>query len=96
MTEIYNVLIVTEFNGITEETKKEIQERLEEQGLEKIPTLLSSSAWEIKCEGCDESEAKDKAIQIVHNVCRTYPFELRMLVQCGTGMVIRRKKRFEP
>ena len=95
MTEVYNVLIVAEFNGINEDTKKEIGERLAEQGLEKIPTLLSASAWEIKCEGRDESEAKDKAIQIVHNVCRTYPFELRMLVQCGTGLILRRKKVFE-
>ena len=96
MTEVYNVLVVAEFNGINEEKKAEIHERLEEQGFERVPTLLSTSAWEIKCEGRDESEAKDKAIQIIHNVCRTYPFELRMLVQCGKGLVIRRKKQFEP
>lgn len=96
MTDVYNVLIVAEFGGTSEETKKEICTLLEEKGFEQIPTLISSLAWEIKCEGNDESEAKDKAIQIIHNVCRTYPFELRMLVQCGVGMILRRKKLFEP
>ncbi len=94
MSQIYNVLIATELKGINEDAEKEICERLEDHGLEKIPTL--TSAWEMKCEAADESEAKDQVIQIVVNVCRTYPFELRMVVHAGTSQIIRRKKTFEP
>ena len=94
MSQIYNVLIATELKGISEDAEKEIRERLEDHGLEKIPTL--TSAWEMKCEAEDESEAKDQVIQIFVNVCRTYPFELRMVVHAGTSQIIRRKKTFEP
>ena len=94
MSQIYNVFIATELKGINEDAEKEICERLEEHGLEKIPTLTSS--WEMKCEAEDESEAKDHAIQIFVNVCRTYPFELRMVVHAGISQIIRRKKIFEP
>ena len=94
MSQIYNVFIATELKGINEDAEKEICERLEDHGLEKIPTL--TSAWEMKCEAADESEAKDQVIQIVVNVCRTYPFELRMVVHAGTSQIIRRKKTFEP
>ena len=94
MSQIYNVLIATELKGISEDAEKEIHERLEDHGLEKIPTL--TSAWEMKCEAEDESAAKDQVIQIVVNVCRTYPFELRMVVHAGTSQIIRRKKTFEP
>lgn len=96
MAQAYNVLIVAEFNDLDEKSKREISERLQEHGLEKIPTLASCEAWEIKVEAKDEVEAKDKAIQTLHNVCRTYPFELRMVAQCGTGQILRRKKIFEP
>ena len=51
--------------------------RLEEHGLEKIPTLTST--WEMKCDAEDESGAKDQAVEVFVNVCRTYPFELRMI-----------------
>ena len=94
MSQIYNVSIATELKGINEDAEKEICERLEDHGLEKIPTLTST--WEMKCEAADESEAKDQVIQIVVNVCRTYPFELRMVVHAGTSQIIRRKKIFEP
>ena len=94
MSQIYNVLIATELKGISEDAEKEIRERLEDHGLEKIPTL--TSAWEMKCDAEDESAAKDQVIQIVVNVCRTYPFELRMVVHAGTSQIIRRKKTFEP
>ena len=94
MSQIYNVLIATELKDINEDAVKEICERLEDHGLEKIPTLTST--WEMKCEAEDESEAKDQVIQIVVNVCRTYPFELRMVVHAGTSQIIRRKKTFEP
>ena len=94
MSQIYNVLIATELKGMSEEAEKEIRERLEDHGLEKIPTL--TSAWEMKCDAEDESAAKDQVIQIVVNVCRTYPFELRMVVHAGTSQIIRRKKTFEP
>ncbi len=96
MAEAYNVLIVTEFQGLEESSKKEIFDRLEEHGLEKIPTLTQAQAWEIKVEADDESDAKDQAVQAIHNVCRTYPFEMRLVVQCGSGQIIRRKKQFEP
>ena len=61
MSQTYNVLIATELKGISEDAEREICERLEEHGLEKIPTLVS--AWEMKCEANDESEAKDQAIE---------------------------------
>jgi len=92
--QIYNVLITAEFKGISEEAKKEIYERLEEHDLERIPTL--ASAWEMKREAGDETDAKDQAIQIFVNVCRTYPFELRLVAHAGTSQIIRRKKTFEP
>ena len=94
LSQTYNVLIATELKGISEDAEREICERLEEHGLEKIPTLVS--AWEMKCEANDESEAKDQVIQIIVNVCRTYPFELRMVVHAGISQIIRRKKIFEP
>ena len=94
MGQIYNVLITAEFKGISEEAKKEIYERLEEHDLERIPTL--ASAWEVKYEAEDETDAKDRAIQIFVNICRTYPFELRLVAHAGTSQIIRRKKTFEP
>jgi RNA-binding protein YhbY len=94
LSQTYNVLIATELKGISEDAEKEIDMRLEEHGLEKIPTL--NSTWEMKCTAEDESEAKDQAIQIFVNVCRTYPFELRMVVHAGISQIIRRKKTFEP
>ena len=94
LSQTYNVLIATELKGISEDAEREVCDRLEEHGLEKIPTLVST--WEMKCEANDESEAKDQVIQIVVNVCRTYPFELRMVVHAGTSQIIRRKKTFEP
>ncbi len=94
MSQFYNVLIATELKDISEDAEKEICERLEEHGMEKLPTLAST--WEMKCEAEDESEAKDQAIQIFVNICRTYPFELRMVVHAGTSQIIRRKKTFEP
>ncbi len=90
----FNVLITAEFNGITEEAEKDIDLRLEEACFERIPTL--SHAWEMKLDAPDEAEAKNEAIEKFVNVCRTTPFELRMVVQSGTGLVIRRKKEFEP
>ena len=94
MSQVYNVLVAADFNNIEQDALKEILERLAEHGMEKIPTV--SSAWEIQYEAEDESEAKDKAIQAFVNVCRTYPFELKLTVQCGTSQIIRRKKVFEP
>ncbi len=94
MSQTYNVLIAAEFKSISEDAKKEIQERLEEHGLEKIPTV--DSTWEMKCEADDETDAKDKAIQSFINVARTHPFELALVVQCGTSQVLRRRKKFEP
>ena len=35
----YKVFIAVEFEGLTEEAHKEIAERLEEHGIEKIPTV---------------------------------------------------------
>ena len=93
MPQTYNVLVTAEFNNIAEEALKEILERLEEHGVERIPTV--SSAWEISCEAGDETEAKEKAIETFVNVCRTYPFELKMVVQCGSSRILRRKKVFE-
>lgn len=94
MSQVYNVLVAADFNNIEQDALKEIMERLAEHGIEKIPTV--SSAWEIQYEAEDESEAKDKAIQAFVNVCRTYPFELKLAVQCGTSQILRRKKVFEP
>ena len=64
----YKVFIAVEFKGLSEEAHKEISERLEEHGLEKIPTV--SSAWEYACEAADETDAKDKAIQTFVNIVR--------------------------
>lgn len=94
MTQAYNVLIVAEFIGIGDADKSDLEQRLEEHGLEKIPTV--ASAWEIKCEAEDESAAKDHAIQTFTNVARTYPFELKMVVHAGTSQILRRRKKFEP
>ena len=94
MAETYNVLVVAEFNDIREEDKNEILERLEEHGVEKIPTV--SSTWEMKCEAEDESEAKDQAIQTFINIARTYPFELKLVVHCGVSQILRRRKKFDP
>jgi len=94
MSQTFNVLIAAELRDISEEAKKEILERLEEHGLEKIPTV--ESTWEMKCEAEDETDAKDKAIQTFVNVARTHPFELALVVQCGTSQILRRRKKFEP
>ena len=40
----YKVLVAAEFTGISEDSLIEVTGRLEEQGLEKIPTLRST--WE--------------------------------------------------
>ena len=90
----YNVFIAVEFEGLAEEAHKEIAERLEEHGVEKIPTV--SSAWEYACEAEDDTDAKDKAVQAFVNVVRTYPCEMRLVVQAGTSQILRRKKKFEP
>ncbi len=94
MPQVFNVLVAVDFNNITPDAQKEIMERLAEHGVEKVPTV--ASAWEIQYEAEDESEAKEKAIQAFVNVCRTYPFELKLVIQCGTSQIIRRKKVFEP
>ena len=67
----YIVFVAVEFKGLAEEAHKEIAERLEEHGVEKIPTV--SSAWEYACEAEDDTDAKDQAIQEFVNVVRTYP-----------------------
>lgn len=90
----FNVLIATECTGLDEGVEKEMLMRLEEACFERIPTL--KHAWEIKLDAPDETSAKNDAIEKFINVCRTYPFELRMVVQGGTGLVVRRKKTFEP
>ena len=89
----YIVFIAVEFEGLAEEAHKEIAERLEEHGVEKIPTV--SSAWEYACEAEDDTDAKDKAVQAFVNVVRTYPCEMRLVVQAGTSQILRRKKKFE-
>ena len=94
LSQTYNVLISAELRNISDDAEKEMNMRLEEYGLEKISTL--SSTWEMKCSAEDESGAKDQAIETFINVCRTYPFELRMVVHAGTSQIIRRKKIFEP
>ena len=90
----YKVFVAVEFKGLAEEAHKEIAERLEEHGVEKIPTV--SSAWEYACEAEDATAAKDQAIQEFVNVVRTYPCEMRLVVQAGTSQILRRKKKFEP
>ena len=90
----YKVFIAVEFKDLSEEAHKEIAERLEEHGLEKITTL--SSAWEYACEAKDETDAKDNAIQTFINIVRTYPCEMGLVVQAGTSQILRRKKRFDP
>jgi len=90
----FNVLIAAECNGLDEGSEKEMALRLEEACFERIPTL--KYAWEIKLDASDETAAKNDAIEKFANVCRTYPFELRMVVQGGGGLIVRRKKTFEP
>ena len=94
LSQIFNVLVGAEFRNISEESRKDIYERLTEHGFEKIPTI--EAAWEMRCEAEDETDAKDKAIQGFINVSRTYPFELGLVVQCGTSQILRRKKKFDP
>ncbi len=91
--QVFNVLVTAEFKDITDEAYKEICLRLEEHCLEKIPTL--TSAWELKVEAEDESEAKDKALHEFNQVCCTYRFECAMLVHAGTGQIMRRRKRYQ-
>ena len=90
----YKVFISVELKGLSEEADKEIAHRLEEHGLEKIPTV--TSAWEYSCEAADETDAKDMAIQEFVNVVRTYPCEMGLVVQAGTSQILRRKKNFDP
>jgi len=91
---VYNVLVVADFVDIQEQDQKEVLLRLGEHGFEKIPTV--SNAWEIKCEASDETDAKDQAIQGMVNVCRTHPFELKMVAHAGASQILRRKKNFQP
>ena len=90
----YKVFVAVEFKSLAEEAHKEIAERLEEHGVEKIPTV--SSAWEYACEAEDDTDAKDQAIQEFVNVVRTYPCEMGLVVQAGTSQILRRKKKFDP
>ena len=90
----YKVFVAVEFKGLAEEAHKEIAERLEEHGVEKIPTV--SSVWEYACEAEDDTDAKDQAIQEFVNVVRTYPCEMGLVVQAGTSQILRRKKKFDP
>ena len=90
----YKVFVAVEFKGLAEEAHKEIAERLEEHGVEKIPTV--SFAWEYACEAEDDTDAKDQAIQEFVNVVRTYPCEMGLVVQAGTSQILRRKKKFDP
>jgi hypothetical protein len=90
----FNVLVVTDLNNFDEAHESELLLRLEEACFERIPTL--KYAWETTLEAPDESEAKNDAVEKFVNVCRTYPFELKMLVHAGTGQILRRKKTFEP
>ena len=90
----YKVFVAVEFKGLAEEAHKEIAERLEEHGVEKIPTV--SSAWEYACEAEDDTDAKDQAIQEFVNVVRTYPCEMGLVAQAGTSQILRRKKKFDP
>ena len=90
----YKVLVAAEFKELNEDVLAEVTGRLEEHGLEKIPTL--NATWEYACEAEDETDAKDKAIQAFINVVRTHPCELGLVVQAGTSQIIRRKKKFDP
>ena len=90
----FNVLVATELNNLDEALESDLCLRLEEACFERIPTL--KYAWEITLDAPDESDAKNDAIGKFVDVCRTYPFELKMLVQAGTGQILRRKKTFEP
>ena len=90
----YKVLVAAEFKDLNEDVFAEVTGRLEEHGLEKIPTL--SSTWEYACDAEDEADAKDNAIQAFTSVVRTYPCELGLVVQAGTSQIIRRKKKFDP
>ena len=90
----FNVLVATELHHFDEALASEMFLRLEEACFERIPTL--KYAWEIALDAPDESEAKNDAIEKFVNVCRTYPFELKMLVHAGSGQILRRKKTFEP
>ncbi len=90
----FNILVATELNHLDESLESEMALRLEEACFERIPTL--KYAWEITLDAPDESEAKNDAVEKFVNVCRTYPFELKMLVQAGTGQIVRRRKTFEP
>ncbi len=90
---VYNVLLVAEFHDIQEGDQKDVLLRMEEHGFEKIPTVANT--WEMKCEGEDETDAKDKAIQSMVNICRTHPFELKMVAHAGESQILRRKKKFE-
>ncbi len=94
MSQVFNVLLIAEFHDIQEADQKEIFLRMEEHGLEKIPTV--TSAWEMKCEAEDETDAKDQAVQALVNICRTYPFELKLLAHAGQSQIVRRRKKFEP
>lgn len=94
MPQEFNVLIAAEIKNITEEEVRELHARLEEHGLEKIPTI--DSAWEMRCEAEDETDAKDQAIQAFVNVARTHPCEVGLVAQCGTSQILRRRKKFEP
>jgi len=90
----FNVLLATELNNLDEGLESELLLRLEEACFERIPTL--KYAWEIEVDAPDESDAKNDAVEKFVNVCRTYPFELKMVVHAGTGQILRRKKTFEP
>ncbi|QPJ63972.1 MAG: hypothetical protein G3M78_00525 [Candidatus Nitrohelix vancouverensis] len=90
----FNVLIATQFNDIADAARSEITDRLGEHGFEAIPTI--DGMWEMACDAEDETDAKDTAIEKFVNVCRTYPFELRLVVQCGSSQIVRRRKQFEP
>jgi hypothetical protein len=93
MPQNFNVLIVAEFKDISEEALKNILLRLEEHGLERIPTL--TTAWEYATEADDEATAKDRCLQEFVNVCRTSPAECALVVHAGTSQIIRRRKKFE-
>ena len=90
----YKVLVAAEFKELNEDVLAEVIGRLEEHGLEKIPTL--NSTWEYSCDAEDETDAKDNAIRAFINVVRTHPCELGLVVQAGTSQIIRRKKKFDP
>lgn len=89
----FNVLLATELNNLDEGLANEMFLRLEEACFERIPTL--KTAWEITLDAPDETEAKNDAVGKFVDVCRTYPFELKMVVQAGSGQILRRKKTFE-